>query len=178
MINPNKNVPRAMFASAAVASIYFIVLPVVWLGVLGPEQLSKDLMLVLGPTFAPVFGSFAKAAAIWFMMFNMFHGTLQPLAGAARASSPLAEAGLLPRTLIVAGLVAAVIWIISAVLGFQQFGMTTVLVGVLFAYSGSVLYAWRRFRDRRSQGLPGVANTLHIKLTGAMLLVLALDGAG
>ena len=82
MTNPHKNVPRAMFASAAVASIYFIVLPVVWLGVLGPEQLSKDLMLVLGPTFAPVFGSFAKAAAIWFMMFNMFHGTLQPLAGA------------------------------------------------------------------------------------------------
>ena len=249
MTNPHKNVPRAMFASAAVASIYFIVLPVVWLGVLGPEQLSKDLMLVLGPTFAPVFGSFAKAAAIWFMMFNMFHGTLQPLAGAARTISQLAEDGLLPRTLmkrsradvpwvstcltaamailflllgdpiwlvaaanftyligiclpnvavwllrrnqpealrtyraprgmIVAGLVAAVIWIISAVLGFQQFGMTTVLVGVLFAYSGSVLYAWRRFRDRRSQGLPGVANTLHIKLTGAMLLVLALDGAG
>ena len=63
-------------------------------------------------------------------------------------------------------------------LGFQQFGMKTVLVGVLFAYSGSVLYAWRRFSDRRRQGLPGVANTLHIKLTGAMLLVLAFDGAG
>ena len=56
--------------------------------------------------------------------------------------------------------------------------MKTVLVGVLFAYSGSVLYAWRRFSDRRRQGLPGVANTLHIKLTGAMLLVLAFDGAG
>ena len=100
MINPNRNVPRAMFASAAMASIYFIVLPVVWLGVLGPEQLGKDLMLVLGPTFAPMFGSFAKAAAIWFMMFNMFHGTLQPLAGATRTISQLAEDGLLPRTLM------------------------------------------------------------------------------
>ena len=56
--------------------------------------------------------------------------------------------------------------------------MKTVLFGVLFAYSGSVLYAWRRFSDRRRQGLPGVANTLHIKLTGAMLLVLVFDGAG
>ena len=248
-VNPNKNVPRAMLASALMASMYFIVLPVVWLGVLGPEQLGKDLMLVLGPTFAPVFGSFAKAAAIWFMMFNMFHGTLQPLAGAARTMSQLAEDGLLPRTLerrsrtdvpwvatcltagmailflllgdpiwlvaaanftyligiclpnvavwllrrnqpevqrpyraprgmIVLGLVAAAVWTISAILGFQQFGMKTVLVGVLFAYSGSVLYAWRRFSDRRRQGLPGVANTLHIKLTGAMLLVLAFDGAG
>ncbi|HVN35709.1 MAG TPA: amino acid permease [Casimicrobiaceae bacterium] len=249
MSNPNRNVPRAMFASAAMASLYFIVLPIVWLGVLGPAQLGNDLMLILGPTFAPVFGSFAKAAAIWFMMFNMFHGTLQPLAGATRTISQLAEDGLLPRALmkrsrtdapwvstcltagmavfflllgdpiwlvaaanftyligiclpnvavwllrrnqpeglrpyraprgmIVAGLAAAAIWIVTAVLGFQQFGMTTVLVGVLFAYSGSVLYAWRRFSDRRREGLPGVANTLHIKLTGAMLLVLAFDGAG
>jgi len=248
-IDPNRNVPRAIVASAAMASIYFIALPIVWLGVLGPEELGGDLMLVLGPTFAPVFGSFAKAAAIWFMMFNMFHGTLQPLAGAARTISQLAEDGLLPRTLekrsrtdapwvstcltaamailfllmgdpiwlvaaanftyligiclpnvavwllrrnqpeatrpyraprgtIVLGLIAAAVWTISAVLGFQQFGITTVLVGVLFAYSGSLLYAWRRFSDRRRAGLPGVARTLHIKLTGAMLLVLAFDGAG
>jgi diguanylate cyclase (GGDEF)-like protein len=248
-IDPNKNVPRAMLASAAMASVYFIALPVIWLGVLGPVQLGKDLMLVLGPTFAPLLGSFAKAASIWFMMFNMFHGTLQPLAGASRTISQLAEDGLLPRILekrsrtdvpwvatsltagmaifflilgdpvwvlaaanftyligiclpniavwllrrnqphavrpyraprgmIVAGLLAAAIWSISAILGFQQFGMKTVLVGVLFAYSGSALYAWRRFSDRRRAGLPGVAKTLHIKLTGAMLLVLVFDGAG
>ena len=248
-INPNKNVPRAMFASALMASIYFIVLPVVWLGVLGSEQLGKDLMLVLGPTFAPVFGSFAKAAAIWFMMFNMFHGTLQPLAGASRTLSQLAEDGLLPRVLerrscfdvpwvattltasmaifflllgdpiwlvaaanftylisiclpnvavwllrkdqpeltrpyrapqgmIVTGLIAASVWAISAILGFQQFGMQTVLIGVLFAYSGAALYGWRVFSDRRARGLPGLAPTLHIKLNGAMLAVLALDAAG
>ena len=248
-INPNKNVPRAMFVSGLMASIYFIVLPIVWLGALGSEQLGQDLMLVLGPTFAPVFGSFAKAAAIWFMMFNMFHGTIQPLAGATRTMSQLAEDGLLPRFferrsrldvpwvatvitagmaifflllgdpiwlvaaanftylisiclpnvavwllrkdqsdlprpyraprgMIVAGLIAAAIWGISAVLGFQQFGMQTVLIGVLFAYSGAVLYAWRVFSDRRAQGLPGIASTLHIKLTGAMLVVLALDAAG
>ena len=248
-INPNKNVPRAMFVSGLMASIYFIVLPVVWLGALGSEQLSKDLMLVLGPTFAPVFGSFAKAAAIWFMMFNMFHGALQPLAGASRTLSQLAEDGLLPRILerrsrldvpwvattvtagmaifflllgdpiwllaaanftylisiclpnvavwllrkdqpnrlrpyrappgmIVAGLVAASVWGVSAVLGFQQFGMLTVLIGVLFAYSGAALYAWRVFSDRREQGLPGITPSLHIKLTGAMLAVLALDAVG
>lgn len=225
-INPNKNVPRAMFVSGLMASIYFIVLPIVWLGALGSEQLGQDLMLVLGPTFASVFGSFAKAAAIWFMMFNMFHGTIQPLAGATRTMSQLAEDGLLPRFferrsrldvpwvatvitagmaifflllgdpiwlvaaanftylisiclpnvavwllrkdqpdlprpyraprgMIVAGLIAASIWGISAVLGFQQFGMQTVLIGVLFAYSGAVLYAWRVFSDRRAQGLPG-----------------------
>ena len=46
-INPNKNVPRAMYASAALASLYFIVLPLVWLGALGPEPLGKELALEL-----------------------------------------------------------------------------------------------------------------------------------
>ena len=31
------------------------------------------------------------------MMLNMFHGTLQPLAGASRTLMQLAEDGLLPR---------------------------------------------------------------------------------
>ena len=35
-IDPNRNVPRAVLASALMAAVYFIVLPVVWLGVLGP----------------------------------------------------------------------------------------------------------------------------------------------
>ena len=100
--DPNRNVPRAMLAAAAMAGVYFIVLPVVWLGVLGPEPLGHDLAMVLGPTFAPLFGSFGKAAAIWFIMFNMFHGTLQPLAGAARTLSQLADDGLLPRFLSLA----------------------------------------------------------------------------
>ncbi|MCX6969130.1 MAG: amino acid permease [Verrucomicrobia bacterium] len=248
-IDPEKNVPRAMLASALMAAVYFIVLPVVWLGVLGPEELGKDLMLVLGPTFAPVLGSAAKAAAIWFMMFNMFHGTLQPLAGASRTLSQLSEDGLLPeflswrsrtdvpwtatcltaafaiwflligdpiwliasanftylisiglpsvavwllrgdqpgmrrpyrapRGFIGLGVLAACIWGVTAILGFQQFGLPTVLIGLVFAYSGAALYAWRKYSDRRKAGLPGIARSLHIKLTGAMLLVLILDGVG
>jgi signal transduction histidine kinase/CheY-like chemotaxis protein/amino acid transporter len=248
-IDPEKNVPRAMLASGLMAGLYFVVLPVIWLGVLGPEALGKDLIMVLGPTFAPLFGSFAKAAALGFMMFNMFHGTLQPLAGAARTLSQLSEDGLLPEffaqrdrgdapwvtTLLTAGfstwflligdpiwliasanltyliaiglpsvavwllrrdqptmmrpyrapkgtimlgVVAASIWGISTILGFEQFGLTTVLIGLLFAYSGSILYAWRKFSDHRKAGLPGIVPSLHVKLTGAMLLVLVLDGCG
>ena len=248
-VDPERNVPRAVFVSACMAVLYFAVLPVVWLGVLGPEPLGKDLALVLGPTFAPLFGSAAKAAAIWFMMFTMFHGTIQPLAGAARTLSQLADDGLVPRFLglrsandtpwaasvltagfaifflllgdplwliasanftyligialpsiavwlrrrdqpglarpwraprgtISLGAVAALIWGVTAVLGFQQFGLPTVLIGLTLAYSGALLYAWRKFDDRRRAGLPGVARTLHIKLTGAMLAVLVLDGLG
>jgi signal transduction histidine kinase/amino acid transporter/ActR/RegA family two-component response regulator len=248
-INPEKNVPRAVRVSALMAGLYFIVLPVIWLGVLGPDKLGVEpLMSQLGPTFA-IFGGAAQAVAIAFVMFNMFHGTLQPLAGAARTLSQLADDGLLPeffglrdkkdapwvatsltagfaifflwigdpiwlvasanftyligiclpsvavwllrkdephahrpyrapRGTIGLGLAAAIVWGVSAILGFQQFGLTTVIIGLVFAYSGSALYAWRKFTDRRKAGLPGIAHTLHIKLTGAMLLVLVLDGAG
>ncbi len=248
-IDPNRNVPRAMLASAAMAGIYFIAIPVIWLGALGPEPLGKDLAISLGPIFAPLFGSFGKAAAVLFMMMNMFHGTMQPLAGAARSLAQLSEDGLLPRflawrsktdcpwaaTLFTAsmaiiflimgdpiwliaaanftylisiclpnvaawllrkdlplatrpyraprftiglGLFSSFVWLLAAALGFQQFGLPTVLVGLTMAYSGAGFYAWRKIEDRRRQGLPMFANTLHLKLTGAMLLVLILDGAG
>ena len=247
--DPQRNVPRAMFSAAVMSSVYFILLPVVWLGALGPEPLGKDLALELGPTFAPLLGAGAKAAAIWFMMLNMFHGTIQPLAGASRTLSQLAEDGLVPAVLarrsstdapwvatlltasmaifflligdpiwlvaaanftyligialpsvavwllrrdqpdlqrpyraprgtIALGLLAAVVWAIACVLGFQQFGLPTVLFGLAFAYSGAVLYAIRKYSDRRALGKAGIAPSLHIKLTGAMLLVLVLDGAG
>ena len=238
-----------MLASALMASVYFVFLPVIWLGVLGPNPLMGDLSQTLGPTFAPVFGSLARAAAIWFMMFNMFHGTLQPLAGAARTLMQLAEDGLLPRvfarrsrtdapwvaTLLTAvmaivfllvgdpvwliaaanltyligialpniavwllrrdapqmerpyraprgtillGVGAAVIWGVSTILGFEQFGLPTVLAGIAMAYAGSALYALRRWSDLRGTGGSGLFRSLHLKLTGAMLLVLTLDGAG
>ncbi len=248
-IEPQKSVPRAMFASGAMAGLYFIVLPMVWLGTIGSNAMGQDLAAVLGPTFAPLLGSAAKGAAIWFLIFNMFHGTVQPLAGAARTLSQLSEDGLLPRILalrsrtdapyvailftaamsifflligdpiwliaaanftyligiclpsiavwllrrdaplmerpyraprgtIMLGVCAACIWGCSALLGFQQFGLPTVIVGLVFAYSGTALYAWRKFSDRRRMGLPGLARSLHVKLTGAMLMVMVLDGAG
>ena len=247
--DPNRNVPRAMLASALMAGVYFVVLPVVWLGALGPDALGQDLARVLGPTFAPIFGSAGKAVAVWFMIFNMFHGTLQPLAGASRTLSQLAEDGVLPRSLarrsrldvpsvatlftaavsilflwlgdpvwlvaaanftyliaigmpsiavwllrrdapdmtrpyraprgmIALGAAAAVAWMFSAIFGFEQFGLRTVLIGLAMAFSGAALHAWRVADDRRRAGLPMLSGSLHVKLTGAMLLVLALDGSG
>ncbi|MGX5829984.1 EAL domain-containing protein [Mesorhizobium sp. 43Arga] len=248
-VDPNRNVPRAVLASAAMAGLYFIVLPLVWLGALGSQALGTDLAVALGPAFAPLLGSFGKAAAIWFMMLNMFHGTMQPLAGASRTLAQLSEDGLLPRFLgrrsatdcpwtatlltasmailflaigdpiwliaaanftyligiclpnvaawllrrdhpavdrpyrapkgaIVLGLIASGVWMLAALLGFQQFGLPTVIVGLVMAYSGAALYAWRVIEDRLRAGLPAFGQSLHLKLTGAMLLVLALDAAG
>ncbi len=248
-IDQNRNVPRAVLASAFMAAIFFVGLPVVWFCTLGAEPLTGDLGQVLGPTFAPVAGAFAKTAAIWFMMFNMFHGTMQPLAGAARTLSQLSEDGLLPRALarrswtdvpwvatvatagfailflligdpiwlvaaanftyligiclpniavwllrrdapeaerpwrapkgtIALGVAAALVWLLSTMLGFEQFGLPTVVFGLVMAYSGAALFAWRMIEDRIHGNLPALAPTLHVNLTGAMLLVLVLDAAG
>jgi hypothetical protein len=81
-----------------------------------------------------------------------------------------------PRGTITLGVIAASVWLLSAILGFQQFGLPTVVFGLVLAYSGAALYAWRMVEDRIEAGLPPIAQTLHVKLTGAMVLVLILDG--
>ena len=247
--DPERNVPRAVFASGAMAGLFFVVLPLVWLGSVGPGAMGGELMTTLGPTFAPLLAGGAKAAAIWFLIANMFMGTMQPLAGAARTLSQLSEDGLLPRswanrnrrdvpwiaTLLTAGLAigalllgvptwmiaaanftyligislpsvavlllrrneperarpyraprgtimlgvgAGFVWLLATCLGFEQFGLPTVLLSVALAYAGSVFYAWRLITDRRRAGLRGVQRSLGLKLTGAMLAVMTLDGAG
>ena len=61
-----------------------------------------------------------------------------------------------PRGMIALGVGAAVVWLLSAVFGFQQFGLPTVLFGLALAYSGAALYLWRTMEDRRAQGLPSL----------------------
>lgn len=248
-VDPVRNVPRAMLASGLMAAVYFIVLPVVWLGVLGSAPLKENLLRALDPTFAPLLGSMAHAAVLWFLMFNMFHGTLQPLAGASRTLMQLAEDGLLPRvlawrsrtdapwvaTLLTASvaiaflltgdptwviaaanlayligiglpgvavwllrrdapertrpyraprgtiglsLAVSVVWGLATILGFEQFGLPTVLAGLGMACSGALFYALRLWSDNRQAGRRYLLRSLHVKLTGAMLLVLTLDGGG
>jgi diguanylate cyclase (GGDEF)-like protein len=248
-VDPVRSVPRAFYASAAMAFLFFIIVPVVWYGALGAHPLEGDLARELAPVFTPWLGGLARGAAVWLLVLNMFHGTLQPLAGASRTLSQLSEDGLLPRVLarrsrrdvpwvataltagmsiiflllgdpvwmiaaanltyligialpsvavwllrrhspeldrpyraprgtIGLGLVAAAIWALTAALGFQQFGLPVVVFGMGLAYSGAALYAWRRWTDRRLGGPSLVKNSLHKKLTGAMLLVMALDSVG
>ncbi|HZZ96654.1 MAG TPA: EAL domain-containing protein, partial [Jatrophihabitantaceae bacterium] len=253
MRDPARSLPRAMAASAVMAGLFFLVLPATWLGIFGSAGLGDasraGLAHLLGPTFVPLFGGLAKSAAIWFLVLNMFHGTLQPLAGASRTLSQLSEDGLLPRLVglrnrfdaphvaivltagmaiafllvgdplwmiaaanftylisialpsvavwllrrddpdrerlwrapkgtVTLGLFAAGAWLVATVLGFRQFGMPVVLSGLALAYSGSLFYLWRRFTDLRSERREGKGRSLHVKLTGAMLAVMVLDGAG
>jgi signal transduction histidine kinase/amino acid transporter len=250
MKRPATDQPAAMWFSGGMASVFFVLIPVVWLGTLGAHPLEGGLAGALGPTFAPVFGSLAKAAAVGFVAFNMFCGTLQPLSGASRTLAQLAEDGLLPRTIgyrhprtdapvvailttavaslvflllgdpislvaaanltyligialpsvavwllrrnepdrvrtyrardtsIVLGVAAAAVWLVATVLGFEQYGLPIVIFGLALAFSGSLAYAWRAHGDRRRTGARSLTRSIHVKLTGAVLVVLALDGVG
>jgi diguanylate cyclase (GGDEF)-like protein len=223
------------------------VLPVVWLGVLGPAALGRDLTQEIGPTFTLLFGASAKALAVGFMLFNMLAGTLTPLAGASRTLSQLSDDGIFPRflaartkngvpwaaTLLTAaaalvfvsireplfvfaasnfayvlaiglpsvavwllrrdaphlerpyraqpgslalGLAAAAIWAVSAIFGFEQFGLPAVVLGVAMVYSGAALYAWRRLEDRPRLSLHIRSHSIHLLVTAAMVAVVSLDG--
>ena len=83
-----------------------------------------------------------------------------------------------PRFTIGLGLIAAGAWGVSTVLGFEQFGLPTVLAGLGLAYAGSGLYALRVWQDGRGKPRRKLFHSLHAKLTGAMLAVLVLDGSG
>ena len=53
-IDPVRNVPRAFYASAAMAGLFFVAVPVVWLGVIGPAGARRATSAqTLGPDVRP-----------------------------------------------------------------------------------------------------------------------------
>jgi len=125
--------------------------------------IGDPLWLIAAANFTYLIGIAMPNVAVWLLRRN---------------EPEMARPYRAPRGTIVLGLSAAGAWALTTVLGFQQFGLPTVLAGIAFAYSGAALYAWRKMSDRWKLGLPIVARSLHLKLTGAMLLVLALDATG
>ena len=41
-LRPEKNVPRAVLAGGLMASVYLVILPLIWLGTLGPDALGRE----------------------------------------------------------------------------------------------------------------------------------------
>ena len=65
-----------------------------------------------------------------------------------------------PRGTIGLGVGAGGVWLLATCLGFEQFGLPTVLLSLGLAYAGSIFYAWRLITDRRRAGLPGIQRSL------------------
>ncbi len=249
--NPEKNIPRAVIVMCIMVGIYFILMPIVWLGSVGEIALTKDLSLSLTPTFAPIFGSFAKVLSFAFLILRFLVSCLTVTMFSSRALFQLSKDGLFPicfswefpktqvpwfascvsiivsflfvfklknelwlinsiaytnilslcapavavwlmrrdfpekhrpyqapKYSIYLGLISSFAWLLSIVFGFQQYGLVTILTGILLSFLGMGLYAWRCYSDRRAKGLPILSKSLHVKLTGVMIVILMLDGCG
>ncbi|MES2570448.1 MAG: response regulator [Verrucomicrobiota bacterium] len=74
--------------------------------------------------------------------------------------------------------VAGGIWAIAAMFTFRLAGPRMLLAGTTFAYCGTLLHLWRKMAGHRKMGLPPVTPALQLKMSGTMLLLLALNTAG
>jgi signal transduction histidine kinase len=83
-----------------------------------------------------------------------------------------------PTGFIAIALLLGISWIIVTVFGFQQYGLTAMIIGIAVSFSGVPLYFWRKIADRYEAGLHQNFRSIHVKLTGAMFAVLVLDAIG
>jgi signal transduction histidine kinase/CheY-like chemotaxis protein/L-asparagine transporter-like permease len=83
-----------------------------------------------------------------------------------------------PPGLVNAGLAAGLAWLAVAILGCQQFGLPTILLGLAMVYSGAAFYALRKIEDHRRDGARRFARSLYMDVMLILLVVLALDAVG
>lgn len=251
MDDKRKNVTRALIASALINGVSFIILPIIWLGVMGPEALNSHLTIAeLSKVFNGLNAQLALLLTVAFFVLNSLSTSLAPISSSSLTLAQLADDGFIPRifskrlkndvpwvatllTGIVAlsnvvmgdpiwlvaaanfdyiiflavasiavyiistvdykttkigpisdafavyiGLLAAGIWIITTIFGFQQFGITRVIIGIAFAYAGALFLVARILIDRAQKGLPLIRSSLQMKLTGTMIFVLLFDSIG
>ncbi|MDR3490834.1 MAG: amino acid permease [Gammaproteobacteria bacterium] len=100
--DPEKNVPKAAYVTAALSGLFYIILPVIWLGVLGPDKLNVDqagLKTALVPVFlSSIFNAkAAQFAAVVFVLTNSWIYTATGLAGISRALAQIAADGYAPE---------------------------------------------------------------------------------
>lgn len=77
-----------------------------------------------------------------------------------------------------AGLAASGIWMVAVILGFGQFGLSAVGLGVILVASGAIAFQWRQHTDRRAAGLVGPHRSVYLKLAGLTFTLLALLSIG
>src|SRR5262249_35798581 len=106
--------------------------------------LGDPIWLIASANFTYLLGIALPSVAVWLLR---------------RDRPDLVRPWRAPKGFILLGMGAALGWGVSAILGFQQFGLPTVIIGLSFAYSGAALFLWRKVEDRRRAGLPALSRT-------------------
>ncbi len=247
--DPGRDVKWALTLALGFGSVCFVVLPVIWFGVLGGPGLAAPLDRALAPLFGKYPGAIGHVGAVILMTLCWVQTTIHALCGAPLTVAQLADDGMAPRafsrrarnevpvpaTLLTAGVAAAlvlisdspwlqgaanfayligiflpslavwmlrrdepaaprlytaprfmitlglgagIVWMLTAVLGAEQFGLSTIVLGLIVAYSGAGVFAMRKLEDRRRGGDNGLGSTLYLDVMVVLLIVLILDAAG
>lgn len=249
MENPICDLPKSLYLTMFFACLFYVILPLIWLGVLGPTELSKNLLTDSWPVYAPLIEPYAKLLMAWFITFNLLACMFTPFGGPPRTLAQLAKDDLIPLVFqktsktgvpwvatiltsfvaivtvwsgtptwliaatnfqyliaictasiavvllrfhepeayrpykapniaIIFSIVSAAVWLLATILGFEQYGLSTMICGISFAFIGMPLYMIRRYNIRKEQGLKFLATSLNIKLTGCLFAVLVIDAIG
>lgn len=254
MKDKKKGIKRTLITGIIVTVIYCVIMPIVWLGVLGATPLKNDLITVsdLSRMFIPLGEKPAILFAIIFLLFNTVLSAFTPLCNSPRTLAQLAEDGFIPKifskrtvknqvpwvatlttaavaifiilfgaqTWLIAatnfdylicisvasiaaylvsrdsklaiasqnqgpshfvvklGLIAACIWTLASILGFQQYGLPTIVIGIAFAFAGSLFLVVRKITDRLHAHQPWFSPTLQLKFLGTIFMILILDSVG
>lgn len=104
MKNGDKNIPKAFIVSAILSGLFFIILPIIWLGAIGADTLGSDYTAGtnwLGfELLFPGFGkTFASVSGCLFIISFMLCSGIGSVVGPSRTLVQLAEYGLFPEIL-------------------------------------------------------------------------------
>jgi two-component system, sensor histidine kinase len=254
MKDNKRGIKYVLLTSIFITSIYCIVIPIIWLGVLGPDPIKQDIIQVsdLSHVFISLGMHPAILLAVCFLTLNTILSAFTPLCNAPRTLAQLADDGFIPKifsqrtvknkvpwiaTLVTSavviyiilygaktwliaatnfdylicvsiasiaacmivyhdkkilftkgqghsslplylGLIPAGTWILATILGFQQFGFITVVIGIAFAFSGSLFLVYRKISNQVCLHKPWFMPSLQIKFIGILFLILTLDSFG
>lgn len=249
---PKKNLPRALIATCSVGSLAFIILPIIWLSVLGYSKLVVDYnsgtnwlsFALLFPGFG---SSFASVCGFLYIVSSMLVSGIGSLVGPSRMLVQLAEYGLFPsfcqkrlkngvpwvavcitgflaiwftwlgtplwlisstdfgylaslilasvgarlmltnypgkispflQKMIMAGVIVSMVWVLSIVFGLRQFGIITILSGILFILFGLVPFLYRKIADLHQQGRHINFHSIYVSLPIIFFVLMALNTTG
>jgi signal transduction histidine kinase/CheY-like chemotaxis protein/amino acid transporter len=96
---PVRDTTRAMTLIVGGGVVFFIVLPVIWFGVLGAPGLSGPLDHALGPLFAPLPGIAGRLGAVGLLTLCWVQTCIHALCGPPLTLAQLADDGMAPRAL-------------------------------------------------------------------------------
>lgn len=179
MDNPQKNIPRAIYSSIAIATILYVVLAIGSLATIPKELIIQDKEYALAAGAQSILGNFGLFVVIAGALLATSSAISGTLFGASRLMAVIAKDGYLPKVLsnrvkvhipknaIITMSTISFLLILSGELQIiLEFGsITFIVVSILMAYAN-----FKKRHETKTHILPAVIAMIGL-LTGAVLII-------